>query len=66
MVRVISVVMLVLGIALMHFAIVNFSTLDLWLSIGAIAAGFGAMTAATTSLITGNPEWILLNLIIPG
>lgn len=64
-VRAVAAVLLAGSIVVMYVVTVNFST------IGWPAAAFflGALTTAgfsLASLITGDPEWILLDLIIPG
>lgn len=66
LVRTVAIVLLVIGFALMYFAGINFGALDWWFAVGAFLAGFSVAGAALASLITGNPEWILLNLILPG
>ena len=65
-VRTVSCVLLPIGVVLMYLAVVNFSTLGGWFAVGVFAAGLSVATAAVASLYTGNPEWILLNLILPG
>lgn len=65
-VRTVAAVLLPVGILLMCIAVINLSTLGALFAIGVFAAGLGLAAAAATSLYTGNPEWILLNLILPG
>lgn len=65
-VRAVASIMLVIGFVLMYLAVANFTVLGTWFAIGVFAAGLGASVAASMSLYTGDPEWILLNLIISG
>lgn len=65
-VRSVSCVLLPLGLVLMYLAAAQFSSLGVWFAIGVFAAGLSVAMAAVASLYTGNPEWILLNLILPG
>lgn len=65
-VRTVAAVLLPIGVVLMGLAVVNFSALGALFAIGVFAAGISLTAAAATSLYTGNPEWILLNLILPG
>lgn len=66
LVRAVAFPLLLVGIFLMYLAIVNFAMLGTWFGIGVFLSGFGLVAAAMASLYTGNPEWILLNLILPG
>lgn len=55
---------MVLGLALIVLALMNVSSFGLWgLLIGAI--GLTAFGAAVTAIITNDPSWILLDLIMP-
>ncbi len=60
----ISSILMVLGLALIVLALMNVSSFGLWgLLIGAI--GLTAFGAAVTAIITNDPSWILLDLIMP-
>lgn len=64
-VRTVSCALLFIGAVLVCLAIVNFTALGFWFGVGVFVAGLSLATAAFASLYTGNPEWILLNLILP-
>ncbi len=65
MVRAVAVPLLLVGLLLIYLAVVNFTALGVWFGIGVFIAGCGIAVAALASLYSGNPEWILLNLILP-
>ncbi len=61
----IASILLVLGLAIVVAAIMNFTTFGWWsLLIG--LSGLTTIVAAVMSIIKNDPSWILLDLIIPG
>lgn len=50
----------IIGVAAM-----NFTTLGWW-AILLIVGGLSSMFLALATIVTGKPEWILLDLILPG
>lgn len=63
LVRVVASVTLVAGVALVILSIVYFKALGPLPAIGALLAGIAITSGSVASLWTGDPEWILLNLI---
>ncbi|MBH1980752.1 hypothetical protein I8H83_04195 [Candidatus Saccharibacteria bacterium] len=66
LVRVVASVLLVIGIFLIYIAATNYEMLGIW---PAILIGFGGVTTsglAIVSIITADPTWIMLDLILPG
>ena len=63
-VRVIGVVLFVIGLAMVYVGIVNISTLG-WTSTFVILPGLATAGFAATAVYTGDPEWILLDLMFP-
>ena len=65
LVRFVGVVLLLMSIVIMFVAVTNIAGLGwLWLVVflgGLTSAGF-----AGVAIYTGNPEWILLDLMLPG
>lgn len=58
-------ILIILGIALVVLAVANITAFGWWsLILG--ASGVSTIAAAAMSIITNNPSWILLDLIIPG
>ena len=53
------------GAVVVIIAVTNFAALGWW-AIALAAGGLSSMGFATASVVTGKPEWILLDLILPG
>lgn len=66
MVIIFGILMLVIGVVLMFIGATNVRSLGWRYAIAVFASGFGTASMATTALITGKGEWLLLDLIIPG
>ncbi len=64
LVRVVSCVPLVAGAVILYAAITNFAVFGWWFGTGIFLAGASVTGASLASLYTGDPEWILLNLIL--
>lgn len=64
-VRCVGVVLLFLGLALVYIAATNFSAIG-WPAAFMILGGLSTAGFATASIYSGNPSWILLDLILPG
>lgn len=65
LVRVVASVMLAIGLFLIYIAATNYEVLGMW---PAILIGLGGVTTsgfAIASLVTADPTWILLDLILP-
>jgi hypothetical protein len=64
-VRLVAALLLIGGLVIMYLAVVGYTTLG-WPAIILFFSGLTTAGFATISLISGDPEWILLDLIIPG
>lgn len=64
-VRVVAALLFAGGVALMYLTATNLSTLG-WPAIALFIGGLTTAGFAVTSFVTGDPEWILLDLILPG
>lgn len=61
----IASVLIIIGCAIVFLAVTNIATFGWWsLLIG--LGGLTTITAAIMSIITNDPTWILLDLILPG
>lgn len=65
LVRVVASVLLAIGLLLIYIVMTNYSALGVWPSIAIGISGVGMSGCATLSLITADPAWILLDLIMP-
>ena len=62
----VAIIMLIMDIALVALGIIYFTNLG-WMVAGSmIIGGVGSGYLAVMSIVTGKPEWILLDLILPG
>ncbi len=59
-----GVIMLV-GLAIVLLGVTNIGAFGWW-SIPLIASGLSSMGFASATIVTGKPEWILLDLLLPG
>lgn len=50
----------------MYLAAINISSFEWWFTAGVFLTGFTTTGASAVSLYSGNPEWLLIHLIIPG
>ena len=64
LVRTVGVVLLGLGLAILYVSVVNYVALG-WLAIVYILIGITTVGAAAAATYTGDPTWILLDLIFP-
>lgn len=65
MVRFVALIMLLADAAVVVLAVTNFQALG-WLAWLAIIGSVGTIYFPIKSLQTGDPEWILLDLMLPG
>jgi len=61
----ISSVLLLIGVALLAFAVINITSIG-WLSLLAGLTGATTIFASIMSIVKNDASWILLGLIIPG
>ena len=66
MLIIVASIILLFGLVLVTFGIIGFESLGWLTAIFVILSGATSAGLATMSLITGKPEWILLDLILPG
>lgn len=64
LVRAVAAIMLLVGLMIIYIGVINFTGFWLLPSIGILIVGCAASGTSTMSLITGDPEWILLDLIL--
>lgn len=64
-VLVVASIIWISGAAVVVVAVTDSAALGWW-AVPLVAGGFSSMGFATASLVTGKPEWILLDLILPG
>lgn len=64
LVRVVGIVLLVLALALICIATINFAVIG-WPAILMIIGGLTTSGFAAAAIRTGDPVWILLDLILP-
>lgn len=62
-VRAVASVLLVIGLIHMYLAVIHYSTLG-WAALFLFLGGFSISGFALVALKTGNPEWILLDLMV--
>lgn len=62
---IVSLVLMLFGLALLVISIVNIGNFG-WFSLMFGLGGLTTIGAAVMSIITNDPSWILLDLIIPG
>lgn len=63
-VRFVAAILLVIPIAIIVIAIMHFTALGWLFATGLIASGLASIYCEIKALSTGDPEWILLDLII--
>lgn len=65
LVMIIAGVMWLAGFAIAAVVLLNFDAFG-WAAIPLIAGGVSSIYFASMTIITGKPEWILLDLVLPG
>lgn len=63
--RLFGIVLFIIGVVFMFIAVTNVQALG-WFSLGIFLGGFGTSGLAVAAIYTGNPEWVLLDIILPG
>lgn len=66
MIIVFGIIMLLIGVGLMFIGATNVRSLGWQYAVLVFCSGFGTASMATTALITGKGEWLLIDLILPG
>ncbi len=61
----IALILLILGLALIILAMSNINSFG-WMSLVIGISGLTIVSAATASIVTNDPSWIMLDLFIPG
>ena len=64
-VMIFAVVIWLVGVSTALLGIAYFSSFGWW-AIPLIAGGLSSVGFATATMVTGKPEWILIDLILPG
>lgn len=58
-------IMLLVGLGLAAVGVLYFAALGWLFGLLVIASGLGSVGMASMAIITGNAEWVLLDLILP-
>lgn len=66
MVMIVAALMLLMSLSLVVIGIIYFVNLGWMVAVAIIIGGLGSSSLALTTIVTGKPEWILLDLILPG
>lgn len=65
-VMIVAVVMLIMALALVALGIIYVANLGWMMAVIVILSGLSSAGMSLMTIITGNPAWILLDLILPG
>lgn len=63
--RTVASVLLVIGLFLIYIAVTNYAALGMWPALLIGAGGASTSMLALTTIITADPSWIMLDLILP-
>lgn len=66
LVRIVATILFFIGLLLVYVAATNYDAMGVWFAIGVGLGGATTCMFSAQSFITGDPEYILLDLIIPG
>lgn len=64
-VMIFAVIIWLVGLTTVILGVIYAATFGWW-SIPLITGGLSSMGFATVTIVTGKPEWILLDLLLPG
>ena len=66
LVRIVAAILFFIGLFLIYIAATNYDAMGIWVALGVGIGGATSCMFSAQSFITGDPEYILLDLIIPG